>query len=135
MRCLVIDEAAKTAIAGVIDYADKHRMSTAVIEARIRNGGPPIGDDPRYVCHLKVGYRCCFSFEEQKWGWSRHLSVSVDEPDKLPHMEAVKLLMAEFGFTQPVENCFVYVENGDSPFAVNVIGKEIEGTDDAPGPR
>jgi hypothetical protein len=51
---------------------------------------------------LPVGYLAAISFEEQPIGMCRHLSISVDRPGALPHPEAVKMIMEEFGCTHAV---------------------------------
>jgi len=40
--------------------------------------------------------------------------------DKMPHIEAVKLLMLEFGIDKPLEECQIYIEEG-FPKSVNII--------------
>jgi hypothetical protein len=44
----------------------------------------------------------------------------VADIERMPHIEAVKLLMREFGLNRPLEECHVYIEDS-SPKAVNVI--------------
>lgn len=123
MRVLVIDEAAKSKISAVCEYADENRIDSKELQARVAipDGFSPIGDDDNRWCHLNDGFRCVFSIEEQPCGWARHLSISVATNDnKLPHLEAVKLLMPEFGINKSIDDCYVYIENS-SPSSINII--------------
>jgi hypothetical protein len=122
MRALIIDEKAKASIAAVCEYADDNRIDLKEIQARVAipDGYSPIGDDENHCCYLEDGFKCVFSIEEQPSGWTRHLSISVDAVDKMPHIEAVKLLMSEFGIKSRIEECHVYIEDS-TPKSVNII--------------
>jgi hypothetical protein len=122
MRALIIDETAKAAIAAVCEYADENRIDFKEIQARVAipDGYSPIGDDPNHCCYLVDGFKCVFSVEEQPCGWTRHLSISVAAIDKMPHIEAVKLLMPEFGIEKPLDECHIYIEES-VPKSINII--------------
>lgn len=47
---------------------------------------------------IPVGYRVCFSVEDQPHGLVRHLSVSVNKAGMLPHMLAVGMIAEAFEF-------------------------------------
>lgn len=126
MRPLIIDAEAKGKIAAVLDYAEKHRLPRSELERRVNlaNQGKPeqaVGDDPLHACYLEMGFKVVCSIEEQPMGWCKHISVSVDDPKKVPHIEAVRLIMREFGVTHPLEKCYVYIEEAVTPKAINVI--------------
>lgn len=123
MRALLIDERAKAEIARVIAHAEKNKISQNELRERIEKGGPAIGDDPNHVCYLFDGFKVVFSIEEQPFGWSRHLSISVNDPNKVPHQAAAEMIMKEFGFTEPLKECYVYIEEEISPKPINIIGK------------
>lgn len=124
MRPLLIDDDARKEIARVCQYAEENRVSNREMKNRIENPGEycAAGDEPGHVCYFHVGFKCVYSLEEQNQplGWCRHLSVSVADIEKMPHIEAVKLIMKEFGITKPIEQCCVYIEDS-SPKSVNVI--------------
>lgn len=122
MRSLIIDEKAKEDIAVVCAYADLNRIDFKELQARCATPDeyPPIGDDQNHCCHVFQGFKCVFSIEEQEFGWTRHLSVSVDAIDKMPHVQAVKMLMVEFGINKPLEECNFYIED-TTPKSVNII--------------
>lgn len=124
MRPLLIDGTAQVNIAKVCEYAKSHRISNQEMKDKIASpvDHTPVGDEPGHVCYLQVGFKCVLSLEEQNppLGWCKHLSVSVADIEKMPHIEAVKLIMREFGINKPLEECVVYIEDS-SPKAVNVI--------------
>lgn len=122
MRALVIDETAKSSIADVCYHADENRIDSMELQARlaIPDGYSPVGDDPNHCCYLANGFKCVFSIEEQPCGWARHLSVSVAAIDKMPNIEAVKMIMCEFGIENPLDECYVYIEDS-LPKSVNII--------------
>jgi hypothetical protein len=67
------------------------------------------------------GYRAAISFEQQPAGLVRHLSVSIDQPGMMPNLQAVQALMEEFGFSAPLEQCKIWLEEFDpGHHAVNV---------------
>lgn len=118
MSVLIINDEAKKEIAKVIQYAQKNPVTKTMIEK-----GFTVGDNAQYVCYLQTKYRCAFSFELQPCGWCRHLSVSVDNPGKLPAIPAVELIMEEFGFEGDIHNqIHVWMEPPEDPYAVNVLG-------------
>jgi hypothetical protein len=122
MRPLIIDEKVREEIARICEHADENRIDFKELQARteIPGGFSPIGDDPNFCCHIDLGFRCVFSIEEQPSGWCKHLSVSVDDVNKVPAIEAVKVLMEEFGINKSLEECYVYMEE-TTPRAVNII--------------
>lgn len=124
MRPLLIDETARAEIARVCQYAKENRIPNREIKARIANPSEYCmpGDEPGHVCYFQVGFKCVLTMEEQNdpLGWCWHLSVSVADMEKMPHIEAVKMLMKEFGIPKPIEECCVYIEDS-APKSVNVI--------------
>jgi hypothetical protein len=119
MRVLLID---KEKIAVVIKNAEKNKFSKPLMYERLNGGGICPGDNKSFYCELIDGFKCVFSIEEQSFGWCRHLSVSVNSPDKLPSIPAVELLMQEFGFKEKsLKDCRVWIEQ-TSPKAINILG-------------
>lgn len=119
-RILVIDDAAKAAIANVVQHASTHKLDLK----KMKNPEfKPIGDDPDFCCHLSDGFRTVFSIEQQLDNkWYRHLSVSVNSRTKLPSQSAVEMIMKEFGFAGDVLDCDnVWVESNITPMAINLI--------------
>lgn len=119
MRALLIDENSKKTVEGVVEYAEQNRYSRPYMAA-LMNGAPAPGDDLRHCCYFFDGFKAVFTIEEQPMGWCRHLSISVAAIDKMPSIEAVKMIMREFGIVAQLEDCCVYVEDS-SPKAINII--------------
>lgn len=90
LRPLVIDDNAKAKVARVLAHAEQHHY-------RIDAGGPPPGDDERFVAQLDT-YRAVFSFTHAEGGVYRHMSVSVPG-GKFPNPVAVFMIAQLFGFT------------------------------------
>jgi hypothetical protein len=88
MRPLVIDDAARAAIAKIEAYAKTNHY---------RKGQMPPGLDSKHVVVLNT-YRVVFSYTEANDQLFRHLSISV--PGNLyPNPASAFLLASEFGFT------------------------------------
>lgn len=88
MRPLVIDDAARAAIARIVAYAKGHPY---------RKGDMPPGLNSNHVVVLST-YRVVFSFTEAGGERFRHLSISV--PSNLyPNPASAFMLASEFGFT------------------------------------
>lgn len=137
-RPLIITDAERAEIARVIAYAERKRFSTADMLARadckqvrwpehvaedLRETDPnrsSMGDDPGFVCKIPVGFRVCFTIEEQPapLDWCRHISISVDEAGMMPHPAAVEMILQAFGYRDGIEANIFYIEQGR---AVNVI--------------
>lgn len=112
MRPLLIDKKAKAAIQAVLTHAKSRPHTIEILKARMAGNYSTPGDEfGKYSCFLEVGFKCVYTIEEQPFGWCHHLSISVDAPGKLPHMEAVKAIMQEFGIKKPVKECHVYIED------------------------
>jgi hypothetical protein len=123
VRPLIIDSTAKASIAELCEYAEENPICNKELQARVAipGGFSPVGENPNHCCNLFSGYKCVFSIEEQNFGWTKHLSISVAADNQYPSLEAVKLIMVEFGIKSPIEECCVYIE--DESQAVNIISE------------
>jgi hypothetical protein len=123
MRALVIDGKSKEDIQNCIKYAENHRYPRSFLVARMNGKASTPGDNNSHNCYLHDGFKVVFSIEEQPFGWAKHLSVSIDDPEKMPSVEAVKLIMSEFGIKSTLDECeAIYIEDC-FPKAVNIISK------------
>ncbi len=95
MRVLVIDDKSKEAIASVRKYAEENHI--VITRDSLVVGIKIVGDDPRYVCYINDGFRVVFSIEDQPSGSYKHISISVDDDEKLPSISAFETIMREFG--------------------------------------
>jgi hypothetical protein len=126
MRALVIDEKAKTEIARVISYAQKHMVTVADLIKNLDGAILPVGDNPEYVCHFFDGFRVVYSIEDQPHcGLCHHLSVSVNTEGRAPSPDAVEAIMRAFGISGTINDCLnVWLENDT---AVNLLQKVESG--------
>lgn len=119
MRALIIDEAVKTGIAELIATANAHRHSAATLKRLMTGDLPPAGDYKQHTILIPDGFRVVFSIEEQPLGWCRHLSVSINDPNKYPHEVAVEMIMQEFGMGLLKDCIHVWVE--EEVRAINIL--------------
>jgi hypothetical protein len=121
-RILVIDEESKSSIKRLINYATDHKIDFATLQDVVNTKKPPIGNCPEYVCKLYDGFRVVFSIEQQPdKNWYRHLSVSINDRVKLPSVEAVEMIMTEFGFVGTIKDCQLWIEKNSIPSAINLL--------------
>ncbi len=124
MGALVITEEVLSEIKEVIAYANEHVYSIDDLKKIVESELPIPGKIEEHCIKIPVNFNCVFSFEMQKMGKCRHLSVSISEKSRYPAPQAMNLLMKEFGFTGDIENIgegAVFMEKEAE--AVNVIQK------------
>lgn len=111
LRPLVIDAIAQKKIKGIIVYAENNIFTKDQVLAIKSGTGKAPGDLQAHRCNLDFGYKVVYSIERHPGGQYRHLSVSVSEDKKLPSIQAVEMLMEEFGFTGPLSDCEKWLED------------------------
>jgi hypothetical protein len=89
MRPLIIDEAARAAIAKVLDYAKDHHF---------HQGDPPATLDSNYCVELST-YRVIFTFTNAGGALFRHMTISVPDKNLYPNPASAFMLAHEFGYT------------------------------------
>jgi len=123
MRTLQIDARAKVNITRLINYATDNKLDFNIIQKIASNQLPPAGDNPLYSCELNDGFRIVFTIEQQPdKNWYRHISISVNDRNKLPHPAAVELILSEFKFIGSIKDCHCWIEK-TIPTAINLIQK------------
>lgn len=97
---LSLTRADKLAISDVLNYANRNKISldqqTKIFQGKV----PPPGDNPRYLCALRAGkrhYRVVFTYGEQPVGWTRHLSISVNDKKQIA-LDDLNAILRAFGF-------------------------------------
>lgn len=125
VRPLILDEATREIFRRMIAAAEKNRVNLGQLEAFVAGKGTvkPLGDLLQdQVCTLHFGYKIVFTIEEQKIGWSRHLSCSVtqDKPGVWPNPMAVEMIMKEFGFKCGLRDAYSVYQEPEF-HAINVI--------------
>jgi hypothetical protein len=122
MRPFIIDDKLKTQIASLVAYAEKNPVSMDELLDTVNKQAKPVGDFSQHTLNLPFGYRIVYSIEEQPKGKIRHLSMSVNEDEKLPNEFVVREVMKLIGFKNELENCMVKLENiSPKRQAVNVL--------------
>lgn len=101
VRPLVVNEMSRSEVARVVNFAEHRRYNLHEVFQMLGGRLRPPGDIAGHICVLPVGYRCCFSIEQQPMGWSRHLSVSVLGSGQCPNEVAVIEISRLFGFRCP----------------------------------
>jgi hypothetical protein len=121
-RPFIIDDNLRKKIASLVTHAEKNPFTMDDL-LDIKNGREkPAGDYDEFTLNLSFGYRIVYSIEEQPKGRIRHLSMSVNEDEKLPNEFVVKEVMKLIGFKNELENCMVKLENiSPKRQAVNVL--------------
>jgi hypothetical protein len=123
-RVLFLGEKEKEAIARLIDFAEKNRLSLEYMKSLMAGDRIPPGDNPDYACHITDGYRIVYTIEQHPLFFCRHISISVDDPEKLPSPPAVELIMKEFGFRGGINECLnVWIEEIPGVKAINALQK------------
>lgn len=122
-RALLIGKDEEAAIAALREKAAAAPIAQDVLQFRAfrASSGEFVEPFPEFTIQIPQGYTVSYTVELQPPGPCRHMSVSIDSK-KLPHIEAVKLLMKEFRFINPIENVFI-IESimGDGRKSINVI--------------
>jgi len=126
MRPLIIDSIAKEKIAKVIDHAKQNIFSVDDILDVMNKEKSKAGDSEGFTVVIPIGYTCVFSYENQPIGLARHLSISVDEPHKMPNVESVKEIMNQFGFESVLAQCIVGIENIDESHSAISIAELVK---------
>lgn len=123
MRALIINDAVKASIARLEAFAQANIASWADVQSMATSALPPLGDDPRRTLVIPFGFRCVLSYEMQRAIKCRHLSVSVDQPGKMPHEQAVDEIAKLFGFTQGIHglSVTVWTEQIGDHRAINLV--------------
>ena len=128
MRILKIDAADRDEIRKATDYAKSHKFDLTEIKRIMEGKAQAAGFDAGFVTYLHNGYRVVYSLEEQPVGWCHHISISIEERGKLPHPEAIRMILGEFGMDSDFEDSPKMLELWiEDARAINILQK-VEGT-------
>lgn len=110
MRPFIIDEEVRLKLSDLSRHAEENIFSMDDL-LDIKNGAaPPAGDREGFSVSLPFGYKVVFSLDGLPTGASRHLSVSIPEPNKLPSVEVVSEIMALLGFKDFLQDAHISIE-------------------------
>jgi hypothetical protein len=122
VRPLLIDKDLTDQIESLVEYAEKNQITMDYLLDQKNGEERPPGDFKEYTRILPFGYRIVFTIELQPAGKIRHLSISVDEDEKLPNETAVQEIMNLIGFKNELRKCKVHLEDiSEKRKAINVI--------------
>lgn len=106
MRPFIITDQVRKRVREVLAHASANPFDADAMRHLIElhealgDSAPAVGDDPRFVVKIPVGFRCVFTIEEQPepLAWCRHVSMSIEAPRRLPHPVVAGEIAALFGF-------------------------------------
>lgn len=119
MRPLILDDTARARIAEIKRHAERNVVTLDDIKKAIKTGNG-IGDDPAFVLNIHFGFRVVYSLEDHPGGRCHHLSMSVPEKGRSPSIQAVQVMLDEFGIKARVgdKQAMIWMEQGS---IVNVL--------------
>lgn len=125
-RPLIFTEEIRERITEIRTYAEQN---VEPLSSLVRRMGDATGARAPGSLHfdettiiIPMGYRCCFTIEQQPKGNCRHLSVSVPQPGMVPNPHAMAAILREFGFEgEEVNPWMLYTEDVGKAKAVNVL--------------
>ena len=119
---LVINPAVQERVREILALAEVRPIPLEVHQLLAAGEPIPQGIYDDFTMRVPMGFTVIFTHETQPVGLLKHLSMSVDLAGRVPHPEAVRMLLEEFGFTTRLEDCIVWQEDcGGNHTAINVI--------------
>jgi hypothetical protein len=119
---LVIDPAVKDQIREIIALAHERPIPLEVIQLLAAGEPMPQGLHDDFTLVIPMGFPVIYTHEVQPNGILRHMSMSVNLEGRVPHPEAVRMVMQEFGYVNDLEHCIFWEEAvGGGKVAINVV--------------
>jgi hypothetical protein len=143
MTPFVMDEATIAKLQALALYADEHRIPYE--EMKRRHDAYLAGErtehpNPDNEVIMPFGFKVVFTIEQHplKEGggkaWLRHMSMSSPRQGLAPIDLALKLVMAQLGYTSKLDECMLYPEDiGPDHVAINVLEEIHENVVRMPG--
>lgn len=120
---LVINDEVRAQMRAVIARAEADPTTLEQIQ-KLRSGELiPAALSEGKTLDIPMGFHVVYTVEEQAHGTLRHLSMSITALEgRVPHPEAVRMVMEEMGFIHPLERCLFWQEDcGGERMAINVV--------------
>lgn len=117
-RVLILDSNYREKLQRIRKFAEDNPISWKHLQKMAKGEIESVGNSHLFRAEIPIGYRVVFSIEQQPAGLCRHLFVSVESPNKLPHPAALSEVMKELGFDRPFQECKVWIEG---EVAINVL--------------
>lgn len=100
---LIFDENIRSRIKEIVEHSHANPLSLQDVKDTMAGKKEAIGsNNPKHVIHLFNGFRVVYSEEYQPKGLYRHISISKQGKEQIPHPVACKLILEEFGFKTPL---------------------------------
>jgi|SRR5581483_9848631 len=98
-------------------YAENHKITLTEGRAIQNNERPPVGDREEYRIYFPIGYKVVFSIDETlDHKWIRHMSMSINVPDRYPNEYALREVCEHLGYKN-FDTCMIL----DDPFQSKAI--------------
>ena len=125
MSILVIDDNTRQDLKNLAAYAENNEYSFDDLLDIMNGAMEPPGHDTNFFCVVPVGYKVCYTIEQQPSFKMRHASISVGGPDnKLPHPVAIQAIIDELGFNTKLgsndPNTHIHLKE---PGCINILEK------------
>ena len=127
MPALIITDAARLKIAELRAFASANPLSAINQQKAADQDMRAFRDMMRmHAIYIPIGFHVVYTHEIQPYapppGVFHHISVSVDRAYKLPYVQAVEMILEEFGMLPIAQSKAVWVEDiSDEEKAVNVL--------------
>ena len=123
MSALIIGEKQRSAITEMRAFAAADPLDPAsVMRTAEKDMGALRGFMGTLSIELPVGYFVTYSHERQPFGLAQHISVSVNRPHKAPSVEAVEMILEEFGMQPLRGSVSVWIEEVNrTTKAINIL--------------
>ena len=119
---LVITPEVREQMKEVIANAEANPTSLETLALLVAGELQPDHVNKGKTLDIPMGFHVVFTHEHQPNGVLRHMSVSIALEGRVPHPEAVRMLMEEMGFLLPLEECLFWEEDcGNGNVAINVV--------------
>jgi hypothetical protein len=119
-----MDVDVKDKIKKLIDFAEQNPVTLQTMMEIMDGVASPAGSFAKFRIDILIGYRVVFTVEEHPGGWMKHISISINDAEKLPGFPAIDMILEEFGMgtlQNALEQKLVYLEETITPKAVNIL--------------
>ena len=128
---LVINPEVEARARAIVALAETRPIPLEVNQLLAAGNPIPKGIYDDFTMRVPMGFTVIYTHETQPVALLKHLSMSVDLAGRVPHPEAVRMMLELFGYVTPLEDCLVWPEDcGGGQAAINVL-EPVDGNWDA----
>jgi hypothetical protein len=114
------------ALQALAAYAEAHTLSIDDLLDQRLNHRPAPGLIPEFCCMIPIGFKVVFTLQQVSTGeYARCLSMSAEDPDRVPNPAAVELVMRFLGFKSELSDCHIDFETIDGNQKAIRVGELI----------